>query len=162
VDDVPTDDGMIKILGSGGLATNGVVGQRVSKGNCDGLPAIVDYHGWSRTLRRRQVDIKREKAKQPGSSFEFPGRRLFTVLNYAATRFADCRKASRGRSSGSARWTRIESIYRSVGSRLGQRILSICSPLSSPTSRGFCALKRRRFNDLGEMTACLQSRCSPS
>ena len=47
-------------------------------------------------------------------------------------------------------------------SKLGQRILIICSPMSSPTSRGVCTLKRRRFNGLGEMMACLQSRCSPS
>jgi hypothetical protein len=40
--------------------------------------------------------------------------------------------------------------------------LILCSPISSPTSRGFCTMKRRRFNDLGEMKACLQSRCSPS
>jgi hypothetical protein len=38
----------------------------------------------------------------------------------------------------------------------------VCSPISSPTSRGFCTVKRRRFNDLGEMKTCLQSRCSPS
>src|SRR5580698_3837606 len=37
-----------------------------------------------------------------------------------------------------------------------------CSPIGSPTSRGFCTVKRRRFSDLGEMKACLQSRCSPS
>jgi len=48
---------------------------------------------------QKQIDIKREKAKQPGSSFEFPGRRVFRVLNYATSRFTDCRKASRGRSS---------------------------------------------------------------
>jgi len=47
-------------------------------------------------------------------------------------------------------------------SKLGQRILIICSPMSSPASRGVCTVKRRRFNGLGEMTACLQSRCSPS
>jgi len=47
-------------------------------------------------------------------------------------------------------------------SELGQRILIICSPMSSPTSRGVCTLKRRRFNGLGKMKACLQSRCSPS
>src|SRR5438309_4949201 len=40
--------------------------------------------------------------------------------------------------------------------------LILCSPISSPTSRGVCTIKRRRFNDLGEMKACLQSRCSPS
>src|SRR5882724_8469471 len=32
------------------------------------------------------------------------------------------------------------------------------SPISSPICRGFCTMKRRRFNDLGEMKACLQSR----
>jgi len=37
--------------------------------------------------------------------------------------------------------------------------LMVCSPISSPTSRGFCTVKRRRFNDLGEMKTCLQSRC---
>lgn len=42
------------------------------------------------------------------------------------------------------------------------KYLMVCSPISSPTSRGFCTMKRRRFNDLGEMKACLQSRCSPS
>jgi hypothetical protein len=47
-------------------------------------------------------------------------------------------------------------------SKLGQSILILCSPSSSPTSRGVCTAKRRRFNDLGEMRACLQSRCSPS
>ncbi len=30
---------------------NGVVGHRVSKCKCDGLLAIVDYQGWSRTPR---------------------------------------------------------------------------------------------------------------
>jgi len=47
-------------------------------------------------------------------------------------------------------------------SKLGQNTLMVCSPISSPTSRGFCTVKRRRFNDLGEMKTCLQSRCSPS
>ena len=53
--------------------------------------------------------------------------------------------------------TRIESICQCL-SKLGQRILNICSPISSPTSRGFCTVKRRRFNGLGEMKTCLQSR----
>jgi hypothetical protein len=43
-----------------------------------------------------------------------------------------------------------------------QSTLILCSPNSSPTSRGVCTIKRRRFNDLGEMKTCLQSRCSPS
>ena len=57
--------------------------------------------------------------------------------------------------------TRIESIFQCL-SKLGPRILNICSPISSPTSRGFCTVKRRRFNGLGEMKTCLQSRYSPS
>src|ERR1700682_88342 len=67
--------------------------------------------GESRTQRRKQIDIKREKAKRRGNSFEFPGRRIFRVLNYATSRFSDCRKASRDRSSGRAR---IKFIFRSV------------------------------------------------
>jgi hypothetical protein len=47
-------------------------------------------------------------------------------------------------------------------SKLAQSTFTFCSPIGSPTSRGFCTVKRRRFNDLGEMKACLQSRCSPS
>jgi hypothetical protein len=31
-----------------------------------------------------------------------------------------------------------------------QSTLILCSPNSSPTSRGVCTIKRRRFNDLGE------------
>jgi hypothetical protein len=46
--------------------------------------------------------------------------------------------------------------------KLAQRTFTFCSPIGSPTSRGFCAVNRRRFSDLGEMKACLQSRCSPS
>ncbi len=30
------------------------------------------------------------------------------------------------------------------------------SPISSPICRGVCTVKRRRFNGLGEMMACLQ------
>lgn len=37
---------------------------------------------------------------------------------------------------------------------------TFCSPISSPICRGFCTVKRRRFNDLGEMKVCLQNRCS--
>src|SRR5580692_7699920 len=47
-------------------------------------------------------------------------------------------------------------------SKLAQSTFTFCSPIGSPTSRGFCTVKRRRFNDLGEMKACLQSRCSRS
>jgi hypothetical protein len=43
-----------------------------------------------------------------------------------------------------------------------QATLTFCSPIGSPSCRGVCTMKRRRFNDLGEMKACLQSRCSPS
>ena len=119
--------------------------------------------GESRTIaENNRYYCKREKAKRPGSSFEFPGRRIFMVLNNATSCFADCRKPSRGRSSGSLRWTRIESIFRSVCPNLDNVSSIICSPMSSPTSRGVCTVKRRRFNDLGEMKACLQSRCSPS
>jgi hypothetical protein len=46
--------------------------------------------------------------------------------------------------------------------KLAQSTFTFCSPIGSPTSRGFCTVKRRRFNDLGEMKAWLQSRCSPS
>jgi hypothetical protein len=46
--------------------------------------------------------------------------------------------------------------------KLAQSTFALCSPIGSPTSRGFCTVKRRRFNDFGEMKACLQSRCSPS
>jgi hypothetical protein len=59
-------------------------------------------------------------------------------------------------------WTRIETIFRSVCPNLDKVLLFSCSPISSPTSRGLRTVKRRRFNDLGEMKACLQSRCSPS
>ena len=54
------------------------------------------------------------KEKRPGSSFEFPGHRVFRVLNYATNRFADCRKARRGRSSVVLVRHKIESIFRSV------------------------------------------------
>ncbi len=47
--------------------------------------------GESRTIaENNRYYCKREKAKRPGSSFEFPGRRIFRVLNYATSRFADC------------------------------------------------------------------------
>jgi len=43
-----------------------------------------------------------------------------------------------------------------VSVQIWTKYLMVCSPISSPTSRGFCTVKRRRFNELDEMTACLQ------
>jgi hypothetical protein len=90
--------------------------------------------GESRTQRRKQIDIK--KAKQPGSSFEFPGRRVFRVLNYATSRFADCRKASRG--CFSAVLVRLNSShFFGVLSKLGQSTPFSVARLVAQLTEGF-------------------------
>jgi hypothetical protein len=94
----------------------------------------------SRTQRRKQNDIKSEKAMRPGSSFEFPGRRIFRALNYATSRFADCRKASRGRSSVVPARHESSPFFGGL-SKLGQIALRLCSPIGSPTNRGLALLR---------------------
>lgn len=81
------------------------------------------------------------------------------VCYWSTDASADCRRASRGHSSRGARSTRVHFSECLCLSKLGQGVLVLCSPSSSPISRGLCTAKRRRFNDLGEMKACLQSRC---
>jgi hypothetical protein len=102
----------------------------------------------------------RERRKTARRRFRVSGPSSFQVLNYATSGFRDCRKASRGRSFGSARWTRIESHLSECLCKLGRVSLISVGPISSPNSRGFRTVKRRRFNGLGEMKSCLQSRCS--
>jgi hypothetical protein len=82
-----------------------------------------------------RAEIERER-KTARKFFRVSGPSCFQVLNYATSRFPDCRKASRGRSSGSARWTRIESRLSECCPNLsfwacGPRNVSliICSPL---------------------------------
>jgi hypothetical protein len=45
---------------------SGVLGDLLSKRIYDALAGIQNDQGWSRTPRRRQIDIKGEEAKKPG------------------------------------------------------------------------------------------------
>jgi hypothetical protein len=62
------------------------------------------------------------------------------------------------------RWCSLESvsIFPGIRASLDEVTLSSAAQLVAPICRAFCTVKRRRPNDLGEMKACLQSRCSPS
>src|SRR6266480_1453414 len=106
-------------------------------------------------------EIEREK-KTARKLFRISGPSCFQVLGLRYESLPRLQKASRGHFLPVVlAGLESSSIYQSVSPNLDNVSLITCSPMSSPTCRGVCTVKIRRFN-LGEMTTCLQSRCSPS
>jgi len=89
------------------------------------------------------------------------GRIIFSwSLSSECGRIRDCRKTSRGRCSGGAR-SLESSPFLGVFVQTWTKCLIFCSQSVAQFAEGLHC-EETRFNDLGEMKACLQSRCSPS